>query len=242
MFFSSACTVKVKSTRTVYYSVQTVSKLNLDGPKKKELIDSAGGGTLTVTGDVALNDGKLLLTSGTLAVDGNLVVNGNVSISNQAAISSFAGVSGAGTIAEITLPAGSAVAPGNSVGTLNIGTFVMETGSSYDWEVGTNAVGAVETDLVNVTTTLDVSGAVDNSITVNVAIIGIPIASDETNTLFQTAVSTTGMAAKFAVAGPGTDSAVVIENGMMLQITGVVPEPAIFGLFGLLGLAFFRRK
>ena len=50
------------------------------------------------------------------------------------------------------------------------------------------------------------------------------------------------MAAKFAVAGPGTDSAVVIENGMMLQITGVVPEPAIFGLLGLLGLAILRRK
>ena len=221
---------------------QTVSKLNLDGPYKKELIDSSGGGTLTVTGDVALNGGKLLLTSGTLDVGGNLAVNGNVSISNQAAISSFAGVSGTGTIAEITLPAGSAVAPGNSVGTLNIGVFVMETGSSYDWEVGTNAVGDVETDLVNVTTTLDVSGAVDNSITVNVAFVGATLSVDNTNALFTTAVSTTGMAAKFAVAGPGTDSAVIIEDGNNLLITGVVPEPAILGFLGLLGLAFFRRK
>ncbi|RLA38868.1 MAG: hypothetical protein DRQ64_08060 [Gammaproteobacteria bacterium] len=220
---------------------QTVSKLNLSGPYKKELIDSAGGGTLTVTGDVALNDGKLMLTSGTLDVGGNLVVNGNVIISNQLAISSFAGISGTGTISSFTLPAGSTVAPGNSIGTLTFSSLLMDPGSFYDWEVGTNASGAVIADLFNVIGMFGTSSSA-NSITVNVINIGATLASGDTNTLFQISGLTTGLAVEFVVTGPGTDSAVIVEDGSYLKITGIVPEPAAFGFLVLLGLAFFRRK
>ena len=111
----------------------------------------------------------------------------------------------------------------------------MESGSAYNWEVDTVGSDIVDAD------SLDVSGATAGSITINVTATEA-IDADDTNILFNTGVSTAGMAAKFAVAGPGTAAAVVVEDGNDLLITGVVPEPAIFGFFSLLALAYFRRK
>ncbi len=219
----------------------TADKLYVDDDGGTFTLDS---GELVILGNSEYTNkiyGPFVANSTVSLADSVTIINSTVSGTAGLTLNSGAVIGGIGNIGNITFPAGSTIAPGTnlivatSIQTLNAGNLVMESGSAYNWEVDTVGSDIVDAD------SLDVSSATSGSITINVVSIGAVDAAD-TNILFNTGVSTAGMAAKFVVAGPGTAAAVVVENGNDLLLTGVVPEPAIFGLFALLGLAFFRRK
>ena len=176
----------------------------------------------TLTGNINVNEGGLLV---------------NCDMSSAPAINVAAGATvklvGAAAVGDINLTAGSSFNPGSSFGTNTAGAIVMETGSSYEWEIGGGGA-----DLV-IATSLDISGATND---INVTIVG-DIAATDTNMLFKLDNFVTFDAASLVnVNGVGTDAAEWVYEGNNILLTGIVPEPAIFGLLAIFGLAFFRRK
>jgi outer membrane autotransporter protein len=90
-----------------------------------------GGGTLTLTG-ASTYTGPTDVNNGTLDVNGSLV--STVSVDNNATLK------GNGTIGGLVVGSGGTVAPGNSIGTLNVsGNVAFMAGSIYQAEI--NAAG-----------------------------------------------------------------------------------------------------
>ena len=118
----------------------------------------------------------------------------------------------------------------------------MQSGSFYNWEVedGTNS------DAVAINGLLNISGVVENSVTVNVSVIG-EIDPLNTNLLFYTAGGTgiSGstdsifLSYEYGITGPEHP---FINADNNIVISGIVPEPGIIGLLSLLGLALMRKK
>lgn len=110
------------------------------------------GGTLTGTGGVdKTGTGTLILTGTntytgpTNVTGGRLAVNG--SVTSDVTVASGGNLGGSGTITGDVFNSGT-VAPGNSIGTLNVtGTYTQASGSTYQVEV--NAQG--QSDRINVT-------------------------------------------------------------------------------------------
>ncbi len=105
-----------------------------------------GTGSFTMTGNNAAYTGTTTVNNGLLAVNGNL--------SNSATTVNTGGtLGGTGTVGQTTV-AGT-IAPGNSIGTLNVnGPYVQNAGSFYNVEV--NAAG--QSDLINVNGTATING------------------------------------------------------------------------------------
>jgi MYXO-CTERM domain-containing protein len=83
---------------------------------------------------------------------GKLVVNGAIT-NSTVTVQSGATLGGSGAVGSTTLLSGSAIAPGNSPGSItNIGNLTWSGGSSYQWEIF-NAIGTPGTDwdLIEVT-------------------------------------------------------------------------------------------
>jgi len=148
-----------------------------------------------------------------------------------------------GNTTNLVIPAGATISPGNSIGALGCWNLIMEDGSMYDWEVE----NGTSSDLVDIRGVLDISSAADNSITVNVSVIG-GIDESDINTLFYTQGGTEGISGStnsiFLSYEPGVvgPEHPYIDANTNMVITGIAPEPAIFGLLSLLALAFLRRK
>ncbi|EKS37646.1 autotransporter outer membrane beta-barrel domain-containing protein [Afipia clevelandensis] len=105
-----------------------------------------GTGSFTMTANNAAYTGTTTVNDGLLAVNGNL--------SNSATIVNANGtLGGTGTVGQTTV--NGTIAPGNSIGTLNVnGPYVQNAGSFYNVEV--NAAG--QSDLINVTGTATING------------------------------------------------------------------------------------
>ncbi|MGB3425428.1 autotransporter outer membrane beta-barrel domain-containing protein, partial [Castellaniella sp.] len=90
------------------------------------LFQKTGAGTWTLTGsgtqDWTIDDGSLVV-NGTA---GNIMLNGGT-------------LSGIGTVGHVNATPGSTIAPGNSIGTLNVASVTFDAGSIYQVEV--NAAG-----------------------------------------------------------------------------------------------------
>ena len=130
----------------------SVGTLNTDTTFSGNLVGAGGGlrkvgtGTLTLTG-VGTH------TAGTYLAEGRLVVDG--ALSSFVIINGGATLGGSGTVGTVTANANAVVAPGNSIGTLNInGDYVAEIGSIYEVEV--NDAGA--SDLLDITGTATLNG------------------------------------------------------------------------------------
>lgn len=105
-----------------------------------------GTGSFTMTANNAAYIGTTTVNDGLLAVNGNL--------SNSATTVNANGtLGGTGTVGQTTV--NGTIAPGNSIGTLNVnGPYVQNAGSFYNVEV--NAAG--QSDLINVTGTATING------------------------------------------------------------------------------------
>lgn len=105
-----------------------------------------GTGSFTMTGNNSAYTGTTTVNNGLLAVNGDL--------SNSAMTVNASGtLGGTGTVGQTTV--NGTIAPGNSIGTLNVnGPYVQNAGSFYNVEV--NAAG--QSDLINVTGTATING------------------------------------------------------------------------------------
>lgn len=116
----------------------------------------SGEGSLTKLGEGALGlFGTNTYTGETFVRNGLLVVNGSIATSAMTTVFDGAALAGTGTIGNLKIASGGIVAPGNSIGTLNVaGNLTFESGSAY--EVEYNAEGA--SDLIAVTGKTTIEG------------------------------------------------------------------------------------
>ena len=146
--------------------------------------------------------------------------------------------------ADLVIPAGATITPGNSIGALGCWNLEMQNGSMYDWEVE----NGTSSDLVDVRGLLDISSAAENSITVNVSVIG-GIEPWDINTLFYTASGTEGISGdtnsillSYEPGITGPDHPYIDVDNNMVVSDIIIPEPAALGFLAILGLTFLRRK
>lgn len=106
-----------------------------------------GGGVTNLTGTNTY--------SGTTTVNGGtLSVNGTIAASSGVTVNSGGTLGGNGTTSGVTVNAGGMLAPGNSIGTLNVADITFSAGAIYDVEV--NSAG--QSDLVDATGTATING------------------------------------------------------------------------------------
>lgn len=111
-----------------------------------------GAGTTTFTGNSIAFAGSTSVDAGTLIVNGQL--GGALSVGN-------ARLGGSGTVGQTALGNGATIAPGNSIGTLNVaGDIDFAAGSTYEVEVddGGNTAG-VNNDWIHATGAAAIDGA-----------------------------------------------------------------------------------
>nr|WP_269791926.1 autotransporter-associated beta strand repeat-containing protein [Stenotrophomonas sp. Iso1] len=90
-------------------------------------INKSGGGTLNVTGDSATFTGTTHINAGTLAVNGAL--GGTLNVHDGATLK------GTGSVGSTVVMDGGTIAPGNSIGRLNVaGDLIFASGSTYQIE------------------------------------------------------------------------------------------------------------
>ncbi len=112
-----------------------------------------GRGRIALTGDNSAFAGLSQVSGTTLVV--NEALGGSALIGNGGRLQG-AGTIGSGTGSTVTLASGSALAPGNSIGTLTVdGDLVLDAGSRYEVEV---APGGKQSDLIKVTGSATLNG------------------------------------------------------------------------------------
>ncbi|TKT69454.1 autotransporter domain-containing protein [Aquamicrobium sp. LC103] len=105
-----------------------------------------GGGRTILTADSALFSGMTRIWGGTLVVDG--VLGGTVDVDAGGTLG------GSGAAGDVTVASNGTVAPGNSIGTLDVGSIIFDAGSQLVVEV--NGLG--NADLVNAAGTATING------------------------------------------------------------------------------------
>jgi autotransporter-associated beta strand protein len=117
-------------------------------------LTKAGNGTLTLsnantyTGATTIGGGTLLVaTSGSIASSSATVNSGGLLKVNGTAgaitVNSGGSLGGSGSVGAVTLTSGSALNPGNSPGLLTATSATWAAGSTYNWEINSNATNAV---------------------------------------------------------------------------------------------------
>ncbi|MEJ8850863.1 autotransporter-associated beta strand repeat-containing protein [Variovorax rhizosphaerae] len=117
-------------------------------------VTQAGNGILSLTG-LNTYTGLTSVTGGVLAVNGT--------VAGSAQVNTGATLRGTGTVTgPVTVADGGHLAPGNSPGTLNVGSLVLNGASQIDYELGLpGQVGGTQNDLTNVAGSLTLDGTLN---------------------------------------------------------------------------------
>ena len=134
---------------------------------------SANSGARTANATINVRSGGSLLNSSTTTVwsRGDLIVNGTA---GAVVVENNGLLGGEGTVGAVTLNSGSLLNPGNSPGTLTAASSIWKSGSTYNWEIDSNASSAeagTNWDLFSVTGSgvLDMS-ALSSAATMNLVL------------------------------------------------------------------------
>nr|WP_298725288.1 autotransporter domain-containing protein [uncultured Steroidobacter sp.] len=116
-----------------------------------------GTGTTTLTGNNTYT-GETRVDSGILRINGDQsAATGLVTVANGATLGGSGIIGGAVTVAD-----GGHIAPGNSPGTLTMGSLTLSGGSVLDFELGeANAIAGTYNDLINVNGDLTLDGTLN---------------------------------------------------------------------------------
>ena len=123
-------------------------------------VTSSPTGIVTfATGTTSTYTGTTTLTSGTTLVNGTLDnTGGTVTVQTGATLG------GTGTVARsVSVQSGGIIAPGTGLGILNAGNTTFLAGSNFNVEVNGVTTAGTDYDQLNVTGTVDVTGAVLNT-------------------------------------------------------------------------------
>ncbi|WP_319531284.1 hypothetical protein [uncultured Cohaesibacter sp.] len=122
---------------------------------------------ITGDGDVEVYSGETILTgsnfyTGTTTIYGGLLtVNGK--ILNSDVIVSGGSIGGTGTIITMTIASGGTIAPGNSIGTINVSSLTLNSGSTYEVELDNGGfVAGTNNDLISASGTVTIDGGTVN--------------------------------------------------------------------------------
>ena len=198
----------------------------VDGGTKTGLT-KVGSATLTLTGTNTYT-GATTVAAGVLAVDGSIAGSSLTTVNDGAKLQ------GIGTLGATTVNAGGHVAPGNSIGTLNVSGNMSINGTldvEYDGD------GSL-IDLLAVTGNLDITNAAVDFAPLNSALTGSPF-------IFATYGTLAGSQFASVVDLPGGYTIdYAYNNGTTTTNIALVPEPtaALLAGLGLLGLLRRRRS
>nr|WP_256371445.1 autotransporter domain-containing protein [Stappia sp. ES.058] len=111
-------------------------------------------------GDWSAFNGTTTVSGGTLEVNG--LLNGAINVDGllNGAINVDGGIlGGSGTLGNLTMNSGSVLAPGNSIGTLNVASTTFNAGSTYEVELDDGGfVAGTNNDLLNASGTVTING------------------------------------------------------------------------------------
>lgn len=180
-------------------------------------------------------------TGNTLVSAGTLVLNGSLNAASSVSVASGATLGGSGTINGSASISG-ILAPGNSIGTLNIGSTTWNGAASAlaatDWQFELGAANAA--DLLNIT-----GDFVKNTAAGSVFRFDFMGSTSTGNfTIVDWSVSTSFLASDFSYTGlGGGNTGTFAFSGSSLQFN-VVPEPSTLALLAasLTTLMVFRRR
>ena len=186
-----------------------------------------GTGTLTLSGTNTYT-GPTTVAAGVLAVDGSIAGSSLTTVNDGAKLQ------GIGTLGATTVNAGGHVAPGNSIGTLNVsGNMTINGTLDVEYDGGGSLI-----DLLAVTGTLDITNATVDFAPMNSALTGSPYIFATYGTLAGT---------QFSLVTDLPDGYTIdyaYNNGTTATNIALVPEPtaALLAGLGLLGLLRRRRS
>lgn len=134
--------------------------LTLAGNNSYSGSTTVNGGTLRIEGDQSLATGAFTVNaSGTLSSSAGGLVVSAVDVQSGGTLAGNGTLSGA-----VNIASGGRLAPGNSPGTLTVGTLALSSGSQLDYELGQPGIpGGPLNDLVNVTGNLTLAGTLNIS-------------------------------------------------------------------------------
>lgn len=132
--------------------------IDVNDPSNKVTVarEISGAGSFTKTGAGTLNlTADNSYTGETIVAAGRLAVNGSIEDSVMTTVLNGGVLGGNGTVGDLVVEAGGKVAPGNSIGHLNVaGDVTFEKGSTYEAEVD----GSGNSDMISATGSIFING------------------------------------------------------------------------------------
>jgi autotransporter-associated beta strand protein len=234
-----------------------------DATSAGELIFDIASGTNTIAaGTIVRNGSSAATTWGTLALTkngagtldlantntytgattvnaGTLLINGSTAAGSAVTVANNATLGGNGTInGNITVEDGGILAPGSSIGTINVGQLSLDSGANLLFELTSNATAGTTYDQINGTSLILAGG------TVNLTLNGVgtqSIALNDSFTLFTGSVTNFSGTTFNIINNTDWTGGWQISQGSL--IVTAIPEPssALLLLAGLGALALRRR-